>query len=119
MKNESGQLTRRNTKTGKLKSLNPYTSSDMAGPTMGPHQPPSTPPSDSLYSLQPANTDNPVFQGSWFDERLFDPSAPSQGPSMGPEELQGNCLPDPPNQSSMHNALCGSIPSGNGPTDTL
>ena len=79
----------------------------------------STLPSDLLHSLQPANTDNPAFQGSRFDERLLNHSSPSQGRSMCPEVVQGNCLLDLPFQSPMHYALHVSAPRGSEATPTL
>ena len=55
---------------------------------------PSTPPSDSFYSLQSASIDNLALQSTRPDERLLDPSAPSQGTSMSPEIFQRNFLPN-------------------------
>ena len=79
---------------------------------MGPDQPPSSPPSDPFYWPPPANNDESAFLGSQHDERFLDPS-------IFPEMVQENCLPDPSNQSSMHHALLGSVPSRNGATATL
>ena len=54
-------------------------------------QPPSTPSTNPRYSLH----DNPTSQGSRRpDERLLDPSAPSQGTSTYPDIFQWNSLPE-------------------------
>ena len=55
---------------------------------------PTTSSKDPLHSPQPASIDNPALQARRSDERLLDPSAPSQGASMFPEMFQGNSLPE-------------------------
>ena len=55
---------------------------------------PSTPPNDPLHSLQPASIDNPAFRRRQSDERVLNPSAPSQGTSMSPEVFQRNRSPE-------------------------
>ena len=58
------------------------------GPTMESAQLPSSP------SSLPANTDNPTFHHRRSEERMFNPSEPSQGTSMSPERSQRNRLSD-------------------------
>lgn len=72
--------------------MDPSTSSHTVAPTMESVQSPSSPSSLPKGLLhQPASID---FRRRRSDERVFNPSAPSQGTSRSPETFQRNRLPE-------------------------